>query len=158
MFEYVELETHNLDSISGLWNKLREHQGSLSPHFPDHYAHRTWKRRKAELLQKSESGGLHTDVVIDQGINKIIGYCVCTVSSDKQGCLESIYIEPEYRQSGIGDKLMRRALEWLDKNQAKTKTLTVGVGNERVLGFYSRYGFYPKVITVEQVKYPKNVR
>ncbi len=156
MFECVEIDSSDLDSIASLWNKLREHQRNLSPHFPDHYEKRNWKSRKAELLQKSESGGFHAVVAIDRSMKKIIGYCVSTISSDEQGCLESIYIDPEYRQSGIGDKLMRQALEWMDKKQAKTKTLTVGVGNERVLGFYSRYGFYPKLITVEQVKSSKS--
>lgn len=47
---------------------------------------------------------------------------------------------------------MQRALHWMDEMQAGTKILIVGVGNEEVLSFYSRYGFYPKHITVEQVK------
>ena len=75
-----------------------------------------------------------------------------TISADKQGQLESIYIEPEYRKAGIGDELMKRALSWMNEMKAETKTLIVGVGNEEVLSFYSRYGFYPKHITVEQVK------
>jgi ribosomal protein S18 acetylase RimI-like enzyme len=158
MFEYMEIDSDNLDSIASLWNKLREHQRNLSPHFSDHYEQRNWKSRKTELLQKSESGGFHAVVAIDKKMKRIIGYCVSTISSDRQGCLESIYIEPEYRNSGIGDKLMRQALQWMDKKQAKTKTLTVGVGNERVLDFYSRYSFYPKHVTVEQVKYPKTAR
>lgn len=158
MLEYMEIDSANLDSIASLWNKLREHQRNLSPHFSDHYEKRNWKSRKLELLQKSEAGGFHAVVVVDRMMNKIIGYCVSTVSQDRQGCLESIYIEPEYRNSGIGDKLMRQALEWMDKKQAKTKTLTVGIGNERVLVFYSRYGFYPKLITVEQVRHPKTAR
>jgi len=158
MFEYVEIDSGNLDSIATLWNNLREHQRNLSPHLSDHYEKRNWKSRKTELLQKSETGGFHAVVVIDQRMKKIIGYCVSTISPDRLGCLESIYIEPEYCQSGIGDNLMRQALQWMDKKQVRTKTLTVGVGNERVLGFYSRYGFYPKHITVEQVKYTKTAR
>lgn len=150
--EYVEKGKQDLDSIALLWEKLREHQRILSPHFSEHYAKRTWKRRRAELLQKSESGGLHVDVAIDSDTREIIGYCVSTMSSDRQGQLESIYIESNYRQFGIGDQLMRRALSWMNKMHAKTKTLTVGVGNEEVLTFYSRYGFYPKHITVEQVE------
>ncbi|HEX9896462.1 MAG TPA: GNAT family N-acetyltransferase [Dehalococcoidales bacterium] len=150
--EYAEKGRQDLDSIAPLWNKLREHQRIRSPHFAEHYARRTWKRRKAELLQKAESGGLHLDIVMDSKTKKIIGYCVSIVSSDKQGKLESIYVEPKYRQFGIGDQLMQRTLKWMDEKQAKTKTLTVGVGNEEVLTFYSRYGFYPKHITVEQVE------
>lgn len=158
MFEYMEIDSANLDLIATLWNKLREHQRDLSPRFSDHYEKRNCKSRKTELLQKPESGSFHADVVIDQSMKKIIGYCVSTISPDIQGCLESVYVEPEYRNSGIGDRLMRQALQWMDEKQATTKTLTVGIGNERVFGFYSRYGFFPKLITVELVKYPKTAR
>jgi ribosomal protein S18 acetylase RimI-like enzyme len=152
MIEYAEKGKQGLDSIAPLWEKLREHQRIRSQHFSEHYARRTWKQRRAELLQKSESGGLHVDVATNSDTRKIIGYCVSTVSSDRQGQLESIYVEPSNRQFVIGDQLMRRALTWMTEMRAKTKTLIVGVGNEEVLKFYSRYGFYPKHITVEQVE------
>jgi ribosomal protein S18 acetylase RimI-like enzyme len=152
MIAYTAKGKQDLDSIALLWDKLREHQRVLSLHFPQHYASRTWKRRKAELLQRAREGGFHLDIVTDSKTKKIIGYCVSTISSDKQGQLESIYIEPEYRKAGIGDRLMQKALQWMEKNQTKTKTLIVGVGNEEVLSFYSRYGFFPKHITAEQVE------
>jgi ribosomal protein S18 acetylase RimI-like enzyme len=150
--EYVEKSKQDLDSIAPLWEKLREHQRIRSPHFPQHYARRTWKRRKEELLKKSEIGGLHLDVATDSKTKIIIGYCISTISSDKQGQIESIYIEPEYRKAGIGDELMQRALSWMNEMKTKTKTLIVGAGNEEVLSFYSRYGFFPKHITAEQVE------
>jgi ribosomal protein S18 acetylase RimI-like enzyme len=149
---YTAKGKQDLDSIALLWDKLREHQRVRSPHFPQHYARRTWKQRKAELLQKSEPGGIHLDIATDSKTKKIIGYCVSTISADKQGQLESIYIEPEYRKAGIGNELMQRALSWMNEMKTKAKTLIVGVGNEEVLTFYSRYGFYAKHITVEQVE------
>jgi ribosomal protein S18 acetylase RimI-like enzyme len=152
MIEFEEKGKQDLDSIVPLWDKLREHQRVLSLHFSQHYARRTWKRRKTELLQKAKTGSIHLDIATDSKTNNMIGYCVSIVSADKEGQLESIYIEPKYRKAGSGDKLMRRALSWMNKMHAKTKTLIVGVGNEEVLTFYSRYGFYPKYITVEQVE------
>ena len=135
-----------------MWDKLREYQQVLSPHFPQHYAARTWKARKAELLRISRAGGLRLDVATHLETNKTIGYCVSTISRAGHAVLESIYVEPEYRRHGIGDALMRMALRWMDEKHATEKTLTVGVGNEEVLTFYARYGFYPKHIMVEQVE------
>lgn len=152
MFEYSEISRQDIDFIQPLWEKLREYQQVRSPHFPQHYKRRTWKRRKVELLKKASSDGLYIEIATDSDIKEIIGYCMSTVSSDKQGCLESIYVEPNYRRLGIGDHLMQRAITWMDKKHATTKTLIVGVGNEEVLKFYSRYGFYPKYITVEQIE------
>jgi ribosomal protein S18 acetylase RimI-like enzyme len=150
--KYTENGKQDLDLIAPLWEKLREHQRLRSLHFPGHYAARTWQARKADLMRKSRSGGLHLHIATDLDTREPIGYCVSTVSGNGQGQLESIYVEPDYRKCGVGDRLMRRALNWMDVMHARTKTLTVGVGNEEVLSFYRRYGFYPKHITVEQVK------
>ncbi len=144
-----ELPAADIDAIAPLWDKLRAHQQVRSPHFPQHYARRTWKARRAELIDK---GKLHIDILRDTVQATTVGYCVSTVSTDRHGMLESIYIEPAYRRTGAGDKLMKKALDWMDAQHALTKTLTVGVGNEEVLKFYARYGFHPKHITVEQVK------
>jgi len=68
------------------------------------------------------------------------------------GCLESIFVEPHYRRNGIGDNLMLKALHWMNGKQAETIVLQVGIGNEAVLSFYSRYNFHPRTIILQQTK------
>ena len=68
------------------------------------------------------------------------------------GEIESIYIEPDYRGSGIGDNLMKRALRWMDEYPVDKKVLTVGAGNEEVFAFYSRHNFYPRTTILEQIE------
>ncbi len=150
--EIIEIASQDLDTIGPLWEKLNEHQKARSPHFSRHYARRTWLARKTELLETSKNGSLRIDIAKDLDTGNLIGYCVSTVSADRHGCLESIYLEPDCRKYGIGDALIKKALDWMNEKQAKTKTLIVGVGNEEVLSFYARYGFYPKHITVEQIQ------
>jgi ribosomal protein S18 acetylase RimI-like enzyme len=150
--EYVEKGKLDLDQIALLWEKLRNYQKSLSPYFAEHYARRTWTARKTELLEKSRSGHLHTDVAIDRETEKVAGYCIAVVTREGQGHLESIYLEPGYRKHGIGNGLMHRALAWMDEKHAAKKILIVGAGNEQVFSFYSRYGFFPRSIVLEQVK------
>ncbi len=150
--ECVELDKREIDSIAPLWDKLRRHQRDRSPHFAAHYERRTWAARRVELLAKAGEGGLHIDVARDTDTARLVGYCVSTVSAAGDGRLESIYLEPECRKLGLGGTLMKRALDWMAERRAVTRTLIVGAGNDEVLGFYARYGFYPKHITVEQVK------
>ena len=150
--QYLENDKQGLDLIGPLWEKLKEYQKVRSQHFPDHYAKRTFDQRKMDLLEKAESGALRIDLARDLDAGELVGYCVSTISGDGQGRIESIYVEPNYRQSGIGDNLMQKALHWLDGMQAKTKMLIVGAGNEGVFTFYSRYNFHPKHITLEQVE------
>ena len=103
------------------------------------------------MLEKSQQGSLRIDMVRDTFSGNYIGYCVTSVSAERQGEIESIYIEPEYRRSGIGDGLMKRALSWLENRSAGRKILGVAEGNERVFAFYSRYGFYPRTTILERI-------
>ena len=149
--ECVELDKRQIDLVGPLWHKLREHQRVRSSHFAAHYGRRTWPARRAELLAKAGEGGLHVDVARDTETGRLVGYCISTVSANREGRLESIYLEPDCRKLGLGDTLMKRALDWLARKHTVSRTLIVGAGNEEVLGFYARYDFYPKHITVEQV-------
>ena len=146
--QYLVIEKHSLDIIAPLWEKLKDHQRIRSTHFRDHYANRTWAKRKNELLSAKR---LHVVLAKDEK-DAIIGYCVSTISGDNTGTIESIYIEPVYRKNKIGDSFMKMALDWMNEQRVNNKVLTVGVGNEEVLGFYSRWGFFPRTIKLEQLR------
>ena len=109
--ECVELDKGRIDSIGPLWDKLREHQRVRSPHFATHYERRSWPARRSELLAKADEGGLHIDMARDTETGWLVGYCVSTVSATREGRLESIYLEPDSRKLGLGDTLMKRALD-----------------------------------------------
>jgi diamine N-acetyltransferase len=148
--EYLEKSPSDLEIIRSLWIKLKEHHKSFSHYFKDHYAGFTFEQRKQGLVDKSRGGDLRLDLARDQKTGEYIGYCVSTLTGEKLGEIESIYIEPPYRRSGVGDGLMQRALQWMDNNQAKKKILGVAEGNENVFAFYRRYGFYPRITVLEQ--------
>ena len=145
--EYTETDQQGLDLIGVLWQKLVEYHKARSQHFSGHYAKITFDLRKKELLEKSRKGPLRIDLARDVNSGELVGYCVSTISGDRQGEIDSIYTEPDYRQSGIGDNLMKRALRWMDDLSVTKKILVVGAGNEEVFAFYSRYTFYPRSVS-----------
>lgn len=149
--EYTETNQQGLDLIGHLWQKLKEHHKIRSQHFSWHYNRMTFDLRKKELLDKSSKGALHIDLARDMDTGEFVGYCVSTISGDKQGEIDSIYIEPDYRRAGIGDALMQRTLRWMDTLSVNKKIIVVAAGNEEVFAFYSRYNFYPGIITLRQV-------
>ena len=104
------------------------------------------------MLEKSKNGVIRIDLARDINRGELIGYCVSTVSEERQGEIDSIYIEPDYRQSGIADNLMKGALKWMDECSVTKRILHVSVGNEDVFGFYTRYNFYPRTTILEQVE------
>jgi ribosomal protein S18 acetylase RimI-like enzyme len=81
-----------------------------------------------------------------------VGYLVSSLSAERIGVVESVFVSEGYRRLGIGEALMRRALAWMDQNGAVEKTLEVTVGNEPVFGFYGRFGFLPRQTLLKQVK------
>ena len=147
---YIELDNEHIDSIRSLWEKLRDHHKELSPYFPERYVELTFQERKEDLLEKSEKGILRIDAAYDEAAEQYIGYCISSISDEKIGEVDSIYLDKKYRSSGIGDALMKRSLDWMDQNGVETKRIMVAAGNENTLEFYSRYKFFPKHIILEQ--------
>jgi GNAT superfamily N-acetyltransferase len=139
-----------LDRVKPLWEELNVHHRMHSPYFADRFAHFTFDQRMGGLLSKAHAGALRIDLVIDNCTSSDVGYCMTTLDGEGVGEVESLYLEPEYRKFGLGDALMERALTWLTDRGAKKTILGVAWGNEEVLGFYARYGFYPRTIILEQ--------
>ena len=147
---YIKLDNDQIDSIRPLWEKLRDHHRELSPYFPERYVELTFQERKEDLLEKAENGVLIIDAAYDKTSKQFIGYCISSISDEKIGEVDSIYLDEKYRSSGIGDALMKRSLDWMDQNGVETKRIMVAAGNENTLAFYSRYKFFPKHIILEQ--------
>lgn len=148
--EYIKKSRDDLDIIKPLWQKLNDHHKAVARYQKKHFATFTFDMRNQQLLKKSQGGALHIDLAQDSKTGKYVGYCVSTVNFEKQGEIESIYVEEGYRGYGIGDQLMIRALDWLEIMSAKRRILGVAEGNESVFGFYRRYNFYPRMTILEQ--------
>lgn len=148
--EYLEKNHDDLEIIRPLWQKLNQHHLENSKYHKDIRAATTFDMRKTQLLEKSRQGALRVDLAKDLKTKEYVGYCVTTINQEKQGEIESLYIETDYRGMGIGDSLMTRALGWLKTMSVKKTILGVAEGNESVFPFYRRYNFYPRVTILWQ--------
>jgi diamine N-acetyltransferase len=139
------VDIDKIDSIKSLWEGLRDHHKDHSTYFQKRFQDSTFEKRKNALLAKMEYGKLNIDVAEDISQNKIVAYCVSSVVEENQGRvgeIDSIFIDKDYRNKGIGDRLMRKALEWLKNENVTEKRIVVAEGNEGVFEFYRKYGFY----------------
>jgi diamine N-acetyltransferase len=141
-----------LNELRSLWEELNQYHCERSEHFKEHYMHMTWHKRKYTLLKRATGGALFVEIALDELDGRKVGYVIASVTSDKTGEIESIYIQETYRGMGIGDRLMRDALAWMEQKGAKEKQVEVSVGNEAKWGFYGRYGFMPRKTLLKQVK------
>ncbi|WP_243156378.1 GNAT family N-acetyltransferase [Clostridium sp. C8-1-8] len=147
-YRYLNGGEELLDSVEPLWELLNEYHKEKSIDFRSQYESFTFNERKKKLLT---SKVINIDIVIDP-FDNCIGYCISTISHDSIGEIDSLFLKEEARKYGVGDKLIRRALEWLESNKVKKKLITVASGNENVINFYNRYGFKKRRIVLEFVE------
>lgn len=72
--------------------------------------------------------------------NEIIGFVSASINNDNRGYVEDLFVKEECRNMKIGKKLFSKILEWFDENKIKRMELHVSTGNEKVLGFYEKFG------------------
>lgn len=150
MIKYTTGGSESLDQIAPLWKKLNRHHARISLHFSSQISQKTFPERKSELLEQCKNGKMRVDMVKSMPENKIIGYCVSSINAENIGEVDSIYVEPSHREKGIGNKLMERALSWLDFENVDSKILIVLYENEDVFKFYSQFGFTPRSMRLVQ--------
>lgn len=148
-FEFINGGKELLDLVEPLWNKLNKHHEANSYNFSDKYKNNSFKLRISKFIE-NRNIKVNVDLIKDKENNKYIGYCISSLSEDLLGEIDSLFIENDYRGCDLGDELMNRAIEWLNKNYAKSKTIVVIYGNENVLNFYKRYGFCRSKIILEE--------
>lgn len=146
---YVEGGVEILDLVAPLWEELNRHHQAISEHFAEAIARRTFAARRARLVNKIRAGRVRVDLA-KTAAGDCIGYCIATVDRHGTGEVNSIYVQPSFRNRGIGDALMRRALTWMDTIGTQSRRLEVAWGNERVWSFYRRYGFFPRSLRFVQ--------
>lgn len=139
--EYRQLDAEQIDEIRGLWERLNAHHADVSSHFAERFKGYSFGERKQALLDRTDGGKMCILVARDSAEARDVGYCISTLKKNGQGEIDSLFLEQGHRGTGIGESLMEQSLEWLDSCGAREKILYVVSGNERVHGFYERYGF-----------------
>lgn len=80
--------------------------------------------------------------------NKIVGYIYCKINSidngptlKREGLIDGLYVEEEYRKQGIATKLMEAAKEWAKKMEIKYVFLNVLEENKNAMNLYLKNEF-----------------
>ena len=133
-----------MSTIKVLWEGLNAHHHLRSTNFKHFYETFTFEKR-IESLKKRDR--LITYVAYDKG--ESIGYCIASVD-DLAGEIDSIYIQAQYRRTGIGTELITRALQWLENQDCETIRIGIAQGNEVALDFYRKFGFSERMVVMQK--------
>ena len=150
-YKIISDEGDALDLIRPLWEKLNLMHQSMSPHFTERFRNMRWEDRRSKIAAKASSVLL--EYAVERATGNIVGYCISTIDKENQavGEIDSLFIEDNHRNSGIGSALIERATEWLTSRGTTTQKLLVGVGNENAIEFYKKFGFYPLHIVLQKI-------
>lgn len=138
-----------VDDIQELWEELNQLHLEKSQDHKQHYMSFKFQERKDTLIEYAEKGKLLIFIAYHKDIK--IGYCVASIVDDI-GEIDSIYIKSNYRRIHVGNMLMEASLNWIKSYNSKKIIVQVSTGNEEVFGFYSKYGFAPRLTELQLVQ------
>jgi len=142
------LDPSRIAELGPLWRLLNAYHRDLAPKFRDSYDGRTWDARVRELTSKAVGGAQQIFVVRDTS-QRLAAYCIASVSLDRVGELDSLFVSETMRNAGVGRALADAAMTWLKEQGVQRFRLAVCSGNERAMGLYARLGFVPRQVVME---------
>ena len=109
----------------------------------------------------SINSALHNYIVVVKDKDQIIGYVYSNISpkeiysndfatffdlssvrKQNVGCLSQFFIKEEYREYGVGSKLFKMSMAWLNQfDEVEDYFIFVSNGNDDALKFYKKMGF-----------------
>lgn len=150
--EYLSTDIRGVELIRPLWVQLNDHHRINARAFRSQYEQMTFDDRKVYLEKVAATASFRIDLARDRETGRHVGYCVSSLSKEKAGEIESIYVEAGYRSQGVGTALISRALEWLDAGGSVRNRVSVSDGNEGAFVFYRKFGFFPRLTVLEQIR------
>ena len=143
------LPPEKLHLIQDLWEQLNHHHASLPTPFAPEIAERGFESRLQAFRAKAALGILRVEIACTAEGVPPIAYCLASLSSDGVGEVDSLFVAPLSRRTGIGTKLLQRALDWLSDSGAVSLRVIVLYVNTEAESFYRRFGFEPRNIELE---------
>ncbi len=140
----TRIEKENISQIRSLWEELNKHHGQYSTYSKDRFKSFTFQKR-LEMFEHKESFA----VFAAKDKSNIVGYCIASVEGN-DGEIDSLYVNPQFRNKSIGDALLEEAEKWLNTKPIKTVYISVAEGNESVFNFYVKQGYHKSYTTFEK--------
>lgn len=154
---YEEISEENIEVCRDLCNELMAFQKSVATITPERFDTMSFETRMVPSIKST----VHNYIVVVKDEGKPVAYVYANISpkeaysnefatffdldSVKQknvGCLSQFYIKEGYRKYGIGSKLFKMSMDWLNQfEDVEDYFIYVSNGNENALEFYKRKGF-----------------
>ena len=139
------IDWDEIGAIKALWEDLNAHHHSMSTNFKPFYESFTFEKRIETLKNRDE-----LIIFVAYERDESIGYCIASID-DLVGEIDSIYVQEQYRQKGIGSALITHALKWLDNQGCETIQVGIAEGNEPAIAFYKKFNFVERITLMQRI-------
>jgi GNAT superfamily N-acetyltransferase len=136
----------DVDQIILIWQELMQFHAERDPLFrtrPD-------AKETFEMFIRSNiknENWLVAEAVVN---GRVVGYCQCSIEEyppifelRRHGQINDLVILPAYRRQGIGERLVKRALDWFGGKGLERVEVRFSVYNEVANPFWKTMGFEP---------------
>jgi ribosomal protein S18 acetylase RimI-like enzyme len=144
MIKVRKAREDDLIKIAGLWKAFMKYNGDFNKSFETNKKATEFFAR--EMLEKIKESECRLSVADSDG--ELIGFCYSYISQKPKyfklsnfGFIGDLYVMPDYRRCGIGQTLVKDAVEFFAKKKIKQIELLVSIKNEGTIKFWESLGF-----------------
>jgi ribosomal protein S18 acetylase RimI-like enzyme len=146
--EIRRIGANELDLLEPLWNALREHHSSVTPHLGEPRPRgESWQRRRRQY--KGWLAERRAFALLAERQGTAVGYAMVYVRegsptwplSERAGELETLSVLPGERGAGTGSALLEAVRDELDARGITEVSLHAITTNSDAIRFYERHGF-----------------
>lgn len=141
-YEIIEWDSTDIDAIQPTWEELTVHHAVTSKYFAEFFSNYPFEVRRAKFVKGAKGGKMKIDLLVDSNTQECFGHCLSLIREDHSGELESLYINPIVRGLSFGKEFVERAMIWFDNEGIDKIGIEVAVGNDEVLSFYQKFGYF----------------
>ena len=140
-FHFQEGSSELLVSCDNLWDLFVSNQTKNAGDMAEGVEEYIRSLQSDGLSQKVKDGKIYVQLVSVNGEEEPVGFCITSITKEKVGEVEVLFVIEHYQGNKLGGQLFENALAWMEKEGAIEQKLVVSVGNEKVFNFYAQYGF-----------------
>lgn len=145
MYIIRDIPFNEITIIKELWDKNRKYHENISENFGHLYSNLVFEER-INPFSLFDEDHIKVSIAENKNTGELLGYCISTYKGT-DGETQSLHVNENARNSGIGKMLMNEHINWMKDNGCKTIILTVASENTNTIEFYKTLGF--KANTVE---------
>lgn len=138
-------ETDDAATVADLWVSLAEEQTA--------YGSRVDPQATRASVREAAAGHAVAGGLLVARDDRLVGFVMFHVEDhggDRRGVVENIYVEPAYRNDGVGSELLAGAEKRLSDQGAAYVSLEAMAGNDAARRFYRRQGYEPHRVVFEK--------